>query len=535
MKIFFAAHSTTKDNEARLSSGWKDIELSDLGIQQSKELGERFKDIKIDLVCCSDLKRAVDTVKIAFGDRIPVIVDKRLRKQFSVNNPLKTRLIEYTYLKDYQGILKNGRSIVNLFSGGADESRLTNSMLYQKDTKAFLAQFDIFLFLFYPRVLAAVAYRGVSHGVTYLQYLYENFWNKVEHLANPSDFKYNITSFFSSVFFEELETKAMIKEMRKGTPYLYITFNGYDECSHHQGPSSPAAYEALRSIDKKIKRIISHTEGYDLYILSDHGHTESVPFRQLYGINFKQFIRQELDQYTHRNDRYFRKKRGEVDIVDKFFLHPLVKLEHAYHYLFSKSFKALHHQLHWNSHPYFLEVSDPMANLYFTFTNEKANMSEVERHYPGFLDTLRNHPGIGFAFGKEGDYVKVISRDGEAYLGSDDADRQFCGERFLRNYGDEHTLTRQLRYFADMENSGDVIIFGDYSKGNVVSFINHFGSHGSAGGEQMHPFFLAPERHDLSGVINASQLHPLFMRYHALNEQEAEQKKFYDNAVVNVW
>lgn len=80
MKIYFAAHSTSKDNEAELASGWKDVELSDLGIQQSKELGERFKDIKIDLICCSDLKRAVDTVKIAFGEKYPIIIDKRLRE-----------------------------------------------------------------------------------------------------------------------------------------------------------------------------------------------------------------------------------------------------------------------------------------------------------------------------------------------------------------------------------------------------------------------------------------------------------------------
>jgi len=80
MKIYFAAHSTTKDNEAHLSSGCKDVELSDLGIQQSKETGERFKDIRIDLICCSDLKRAVDTVKIAFKDKYPVVADKRLRE-----------------------------------------------------------------------------------------------------------------------------------------------------------------------------------------------------------------------------------------------------------------------------------------------------------------------------------------------------------------------------------------------------------------------------------------------------------------------
>lgn len=80
MKIYFAPHSTSYDNEAKIASGWKDVELSPLGIEQSKELAERFKDIKIDLICCSDLKRAVNTVRIAFGDTIPVIIDKRLRE-----------------------------------------------------------------------------------------------------------------------------------------------------------------------------------------------------------------------------------------------------------------------------------------------------------------------------------------------------------------------------------------------------------------------------------------------------------------------
>jgi len=103
MKIYFAAHATSRDNEAGLSSGWKDVELSELGIKQAKELGERFKDIKIDLICCSDLKRAVDTVKIAFGDNIPIIIDGRLRelnygdfngKPASIVGPMKKEKIK---------------------------------------------------------------------------------------------------------------------------------------------------------------------------------------------------------------------------------------------------------------------------------------------------------------------------------------------------------------------------------------------------------------------------------------------------------
>lgn len=63
-----------------IASGWKNVGLSELGIKQAKEMQDDFKNIKIDLICCSDLKRAVDTVKIAFGDTLPVITDKRLRE-----------------------------------------------------------------------------------------------------------------------------------------------------------------------------------------------------------------------------------------------------------------------------------------------------------------------------------------------------------------------------------------------------------------------------------------------------------------------
>ena len=80
MKIYFAAHGTTNDNANGIASGWSDAELSELGIKQAKEYADIFKDIEIDLICCSDLQRAVDTVKFAFGDRLPVVIDQRLRE-----------------------------------------------------------------------------------------------------------------------------------------------------------------------------------------------------------------------------------------------------------------------------------------------------------------------------------------------------------------------------------------------------------------------------------------------------------------------
>lgn len=79
--IIFESHGTTYDNEANLSSGWYDVELSELGKQQAKELGERYKNDDIDIIFCSDLKRSYETAEIAFvGRDIPIIKDKRLRE-----------------------------------------------------------------------------------------------------------------------------------------------------------------------------------------------------------------------------------------------------------------------------------------------------------------------------------------------------------------------------------------------------------------------------------------------------------------------
>lgn len=78
--IIFEAHATTLDNEAELSSGHNDVELSALGKQQAKELGERYKNQHFDAIFCSDLQRSYKTAEIAFGDKFQILRDVRLRE-----------------------------------------------------------------------------------------------------------------------------------------------------------------------------------------------------------------------------------------------------------------------------------------------------------------------------------------------------------------------------------------------------------------------------------------------------------------------
>jgi alpha-ribazole phosphatase/probable phosphoglycerate mutase len=78
--ITYFVHGTTTDNEQGISSGWKDVELSELGKKQSIDLLKQVKEKKFGVVFCSDLKRAVDSAKLTWGDSVEIIPDKRLRE-----------------------------------------------------------------------------------------------------------------------------------------------------------------------------------------------------------------------------------------------------------------------------------------------------------------------------------------------------------------------------------------------------------------------------------------------------------------------
>lgn len=78
--ITYFVHGTTTDNEKSISSGWNDVELSSLGIQQSKDLIKQIDFAKFDAVFTSDLKRSVDSANITFKETLPIISDERLRE-----------------------------------------------------------------------------------------------------------------------------------------------------------------------------------------------------------------------------------------------------------------------------------------------------------------------------------------------------------------------------------------------------------------------------------------------------------------------
>jgi broad specificity phosphatase PhoE len=80
VKITYFVHGTTTDNEKHISSGWKDVELSELGVKQGIELKEQTKDMHFDVVFCSDLQRAYKSALLTWEGMYEIIQDPRLRE-----------------------------------------------------------------------------------------------------------------------------------------------------------------------------------------------------------------------------------------------------------------------------------------------------------------------------------------------------------------------------------------------------------------------------------------------------------------------
>ena len=111
IKITYFVHGTTLDNEKNISSGWKDAELSKLGIKQSIKLKDQTKGRKFDIIFCSDLKRAVDFAKLTWGNGVRIIQDKRLREcNYGSFNGKSSDIVEPMQEKNVTKKFPNGES-----------------------------------------------------------------------------------------------------------------------------------------------------------------------------------------------------------------------------------------------------------------------------------------------------------------------------------------------------------------------------------------------------------------------------------------
>ena len=95
--IYITRHGQTNWNVQKKVMGRCDEPLNETGINQAHETKEKLKDIDIDLIICSPLKRAKMTAEIINENRnIPIIYDNRIiERDFGEFEGLETKDFDF--------------------------------------------------------------------------------------------------------------------------------------------------------------------------------------------------------------------------------------------------------------------------------------------------------------------------------------------------------------------------------------------------------------------------------------------------------
>jgi broad specificity phosphatase PhoE len=134
--LYFVRHGETEWNVKKINQGQSESFLTEIGIKQVKETGEKFKDIEFDAIFSSDLSRAIKTAEIIKLEReIPIQTSKLLRERshgsFEGKHSDVFRETLKDKLKEREGLSGNEYSSFRLAPDVETDEELVNRFLKQ--------------------------------------------------------------------------------------------------------------------------------------------------------------------------------------------------------------------------------------------------------------------------------------------------------------------------------------------------------------------------------------------------------------------
>lgn len=531
--------------------------------------GRGFVGIQIDALAFEDLERAMEGGHMPFVQRLIDRDGWELRRypaglpsatpaaQASIFHGTKDRIPAFRfyekgdrrvivgsqpssmqYIRDRlpdRGVLNGGSSYVNLYDGGADRATWT---LSDRNRKPFLQSLGggrvLLLLLLHPvRALRMVF-------VAVLEYLREERDRLISQFRGQATYYWWYLPFLhigTNVVLRELQTLSVILDIHLGVPAIYTTYNAYDEFAHHFGPSSRTAYKSLRALDRRIKEIfknINRTPGrpYDVYILSDHGQTPSVPYRVRYGETLGDTIlgAAERGVYTMARTGQYAPPREAVE----FLVGELEEVASTSSLPTRKAGLGLGRWIrrHYGVFPLVAEVVRPLEehDLVVTYSSSLAHLYWTDPPRPLRFDEIRNdegrralyyflvaHRGIGVVLTRMLDGVHAENDRGRSLITAEGEIEVITGTDPLTPYVTSRAERDAVLHLLRLENAGDLVLFGAYDPGTdlQVCFDDQVGAHGALGGRQFWPFMLSapgmiPDTYPIRDPLD---LHPVFARY----------------------
>jgi len=208
-------------------------------------------------------------------------LDQESGKPFLMFDPRAAQEIEKRLSKEGEPLLKGGSSYSNIFTGGAEESHFcVNGGEWPRLLKAFNPWMWFLIFVFhlniFIRTIVLMALEIVIGLADFLRVVLGG--KKIE-----IEFAFILVRALVCVMLRELVIIGAKIDIARGLPVIHLNFGGYDEQAHRRGPSSKFAHWSLRGIDDGIKRVwkearLADRRDYDVWIYSDHGQEEAVPY-----------------------------------------------------------------------------------------------------------------------------------------------------------------------------------------------------------------------------------------------------------------
>jgi hypothetical protein len=426
--------------------------------------------------------------------------------------PWDAAAVEARHAARAPGVLRGGRTYGCVFGGGADDTVATFARLLRPEPSRLRGRVRAWLvplLLVVPvvlRLLAWTAWELVRWSGRALRDL---------ALARGIESLHDLGArLLIGGWMRELFTLGVTLDVYAGVPVLYVNFVDYDVSGHALGPQHPAAFRALRGVDRSIGAIARAVRrvpelDYDLFVLSDHGQVLSVPFAAASpGQSVASMVLE-----------CFGPPRGETPAVAR--PAPAVTVDPPmplwpFAAARQRGLEFLDRPLRERNAVWAgglcVVPAGPNVNVYLTHTPGRVRTEEIEARYPGALARLSRHRAIGLVLARDAG-GPVCYYHGEVFRIPPTPGVTGCP---VFDRPDRHIVVRGLQDLLDMPSGGDVILYGHYADAGCVNYLGERGGHAGPSEAELYAFVAGPPAlaATLAAVTAPSDLHAVLESYH---------------------